>query len=117
MSFSTERVFQITTVPQKILSRSDRRYSWDITNIAAATIYYMRGPRGRDIAAAGEAQGVPIVAGAADGYDEEDACDEVWVIAGAVLNVIIGETYLPVPWPEYRAGGGSERRISGVPRH
>jgi len=110
-------MFTVRTVAQKILQKSDRRYSWDITNTSANTIYYMRGPRGRDIAAAGEAQGVPIAAGAADGYDEEDACDEVWVVAAALSDVIVGESMLPMPWPEYRLGGGSERRISGVPRH
>ena len=117
MSFSTERIFRVLAIPQKLLGRNDRRYSWDITNVATNTVYYMRGPRGRDMAAAGEAQGVPIAASAADGYDEEDSCDEVWLIGTLGDVIIIGETYLPMPWPEYRMGGSSGRRISGVPRH
>ena len=112
MSFSTDRVFRVLAIPQKILRRDPRRYSWDITNIAANTVYYMRGPRGRDIAVAGEAQGIPIAANAADGYDEEDATAEVWIIGTAGDVIIIGETHIPVPWPEYRKGGSRTSRTS-----
>lgn len=110
MAYSTERVFRVLPTPQKILRRDDRRYSWDITNIAANTVYYMRGQRGRDMAAAGEAAGVPITSGAADGYDEEDACDEVWILGTLGDTIIVHETHIPVPWPEYRLGGGGTRR-------
>lgn len=105
-------MFTVRAFAQKILKKSDRRYSWDITNIGAAPIYYMRGSRGRDIAVAGEAQGVPVNANAADGYDEEDAIAEVWVIAAANVNVILGETHIAQPWPEYRYGIGGSRRTS-----
>ncbi|MBA7571555.1 hypothetical protein ES708_13320 [subsurface metagenome] len=113
MSFSTERAFTVQAFSQKLLGRSDRRYSWDITNDSGATIWYMRGPRGRDMAIAGEAVGIPIVTTAADGYDEEDAIAEVWVIAAAPAIIVIGETKIPVPWPEYRYGSGSGRRPTG----
>jgi len=113
MSFSTERAFTVEAFPQKMLGRDERRYSWDITNNSGATIYYMRGPRGRDMAVAGEAVGIPIPNGAADGYDEEDAITEVWVVAAAVAIIMIGETKIPVPWPEYRYGSGTGRRPTG----
>lgn len=104
MSWSSERAFRVEAFAQKALSRDERRYSWDITNDSGATVHYMRGPRGRDMAIAGEAVGVPIVTGAADGYDEEDAIEEVWVIAAAAVDVVVGETKIPMPWPEYRRG-------------
>jgi len=104
MSWSSERAFTVQAFAQKVLGRDERRYSWDITNDSGATVWYMRGPRGRDMAIAGEAVGVPIVNGAADGYDEEDAIEEVWVVAAATAIVVIGETKIPVPWPAYRRG-------------
>lgn len=113
MSWSVERAFTVTLVPQKLLGRNERRYSWDITNDGGATIHYMRGPRGRDMAVAGEAVGIPVITGAADGYDEEDAIAEVWVVAAAVNIIVIGETHIPLPWPEYRYGVGSGRRPTG----
>jgi len=105
MSYSLERAFTVEAFAQKLLGRDERRYSWDITNDSGATIHYMRGQRGRDMAIAGENVGVPIVTGAADGYDEEDAMEEVWVVAAATAIVVVGETKIPVPWPEYRRRG------------
>lgn len=102
MAWSSDRAFTVQAVPQKILSRDAKRYSWDITNDSGATIHYMRGQRGRDMAVAGEAVGIPIVNGASDGYDEEDALEEVWVIAAAAAIVVVSETHIPITWPEYR---------------
>lgn len=113
MSFSTERAFTVEAFPQKLLGRDERRYSWDITNDGGATVYYMRGERGRDMAIAGENVGIPILTGAADGYDEEDAITEVWIVAAATNIVVIGETKIPVAWPEYRYGVGGTRRPTG----
>lgn len=113
MSFSTERAFTVEAFPQKLLGRDERRYSWDITNDGGATIHYMRGPRGRDMAIVGENVGIPVLTGAADGYDEEDSTAEVWVIAAATTIIVIGETHIPVPWPEYRYGAGTGRRPTG----
>lgn len=95
MSWSSERAFTVLAVPQKVISRNDNRFSWDITNDSGATVWFMRGPRGRDMAIAGEAVGIPIVTTAADGYDEEDAIEEVWVIAAAAAVVVISETMRP----------------------
>lgn len=91
---SGERMYTVQAVPNKILDRNPRRYSWDITNIGGAVIYYKRGEGGRDLGAAGEAQGIPIANNAADGYDYHDSTDEVWVIAAAANNVIVSETVL-----------------------
>lgn len=65
------------------------------------------------MAVAGEAVGIPIPNGAADGYDEEDAIAEVWVMAAALNDIIIGETHIDRPWPEYRYGAGTGRRPTG----
>jgi len=105
--YSLDRVFQVLAVPGKILPRSERRFSWDVTNIGAGIVYYMRGIRGRDLAIAGEAQGVPIAVGATDGYDEEDAIDEVWIIAAAAQDVIVHTTLMTKTWAEIRGIGGS----------
>lgn len=110
MAYSLDRAFTVQAFPQKVLREDSRRYAWDITNNSGNTIYYMRGPRGRDMAVAGEAVGVPIANGAADGYDEEDAIAEVWVIAAAASIIVVGETHIPVPWPEYRYGLVGSRR-------
>lgn len=113
MAKSVDRVVQVRTEPTKILARNPKRFSWDITNIGAGIVYYMRGKRGRDVAAAGEAQGVPIAANAADGYDEEDAIDEVWVIAAAAQNVILHQTLMTRTWEEIRLGGSRRGSSSG----
>lgn len=115
MSWSSERMFTVRAQPQKILPRALHRYSWDITNIGAATIYYMRGPRGRDVGVAGESQGVPIAANAADGYDEQDAVDEVWVVAAANVNVIVHTTMMAAP--KEGNSGPSRRQPSAHRRH
>jgi len=104
MSFSSERAFTVQAFAQKVLRRDERRFSWDITNNSGAQIWFMRGPRGRDMAIAGEAVGIPIANAAADGYDEEDAIEEVWVIAAAAAIVMVSETKLPYTWEEYRRG-------------
>ena len=111
MSYSLERVFHVLTTPLRILDRNPRRFSWDITNIGDGTVYYLRGTRGRDVAVAGEAQGVPIAANATDGYDEEDAIDEVWVIAAAAQDVIVHQTVMSRTWEQIRLGG-SRRGVS-----
>ena len=105
--YSLDRVFHVLATPSKILPRNEARFSWDITNIGAGIVYYMRGARGRDVAIAGEAQGVPIAVGATDGYDEEDAIDEVWIIAAAAQNVIIHTTLMTKTWAEIRGLEGS----------
>jgi len=91
--------------PIKLLERDENRYSWDITNVGAGIVYYMRGQRGRQVAIAGEAQGVPVAANATDGYDERDAIDEVWIIAVAAQNVILHVTYDPGWYERERTGG------------
>lgn len=91
---STERLYQVTAVPTKMLKKNPNRYSWDITNTGGAQIWYMRGARGKDMAIAGEALGIPIANNAADGYDYHDAIEEVYVIAAAANNVIVSETVL-----------------------
>jgi len=95
MPYSIERRITVTTTPRKVLGYNKNRYSWDITNISAQTVYYQRGVRGRDIATTGEAQGIPIDPNAVDGMDEEDAVDEVWVIAPATVDIMLSETLLP----------------------
>lgn len=97
----------VLTTPLRILDRSERRFSWDITNIGAAIVYYMRGPRGRQVAVAGEAQGVPIAVGATDGYDEEDAIAEVWIICTAAQDIIVHQTTMSRTWEEVRGLQGS----------
>lgn len=101
---SVDRVVNVLTTPTKCLTRDESRFSWDITNIGAATMFYMRGPRGRDIAVAGEASGVPIAANATDGYDEEDAIAEVWVICTVAQDVIVHQTTMAKTWDQIRSG-------------
>ena len=95
MSYSLERVYHVLMTPTKMLVRSEDRFSWDITNIGAQPVFYMRGVRGRDMAITGENQGVPIAANATDGYDEEDAIDEVWVICSVAQDIMVHQTMVP----------------------
>ena len=104
MSESMDRVYNVLTTPTKMLVRNERRFSWDITNIGAQTVFYMRGIRGREVAIAGEASGVPIAANATDGYDELDAVDEVWVICSVAQDIVVHQTVAPKPIEELMYG-------------
>jgi hypothetical protein len=53
----------------------------------------MRGGKGSDVLTTGIGQGVPIEAGGADGMDEMDAVDEVWVVSGSTVDIIVSETH------------------------
>ena len=93
MSISLDRIFDVKTTPKRLLPADPKRYSWDITNDGAVTVYYLRGARGSSVATSGDKKGVPISAGGADGYDEEDAQDEVWIVAGSDVTVTLGVTW------------------------
>jgi len=92
MVTSQDLYIPVSTIPRKLLERNENRWSWTISNTGAVTVYYLRGDRGANVATTGTNIGIPIAAGATDGYDDLDAQEEVWVIAGSDTVVMLGET-------------------------
>ncbi len=92
MSYSYDRVVKVKTTPTQLLTRNERRYSWDITNTGSVTIFYLRGEKGANISTSGPNRGIPINPGGSDGWDDLDAIDEVWAIAPQATEVHLSET-------------------------
>lgn len=92
MSISQDLHVDVLTTPQKILARDPNRWSWTIFNPAAHTVYYMRGRRGQNVSTSGNNQGVPIARNVSDGYDDQDAVDEVWIVGGTAVSILLGIT-------------------------
>lgn len=83
---------QIGASSQSLLVKNPNRHSWFITNIGSVSVYYLRGDRGNTVATSGENQGIEIKAGSFDGYDKEDAHEEVWIIGAEATTIILSVT-------------------------
>jgi hypothetical protein len=92
MSVSYDRQVDIGTTPTRLLVADARRWSWYILNTGSVALYYKRGAQGSTVATSGSAIGIPVVVNGSDGWDEDDAQDEVWAIAGSATVAMLSET-------------------------
>ncbi|TSA39927.1 hypothetical protein D4R30_00375 [archaeon] len=92
MSVSYDRQVDIGTTPTRLLTPNPMRWSWYILNTGSVTFYYKRGSQGSTVATSGSAIGIPVTVGGADGWDEDDAQDEVWAIAASATVAMLSET-------------------------
>lgn len=84
-----------TTDPVRAFEINRDRWAWHIENVTGGILYYAQGKNGKNIAASGENQGTQIADSGADGFDEFEAIDEVWVLAASAGSIIVKETYFP----------------------
>lgn len=94
-----------TTTPIKAYEHNRDRWAWHIENRSGDTLRYAKGRVGKAVSTSGETEGVPIANGAADGFDEFEAIDEVWIIGAAAGSVILHETLIPGWVEQFRLPG------------